>query len=138
MARAHEWWEHKLALLAGVGYATAYMADVSLLRACGAIASVLAGVVAGAVFVSVLNDLTDREIDLRAGKPNRLAGRPAWIGPVAILICLATGAAFAAIVWRGQPVALALYAAAWLTFAAYSVPPLRLKVRGLACGRGVA
>ena len=33
--------------------------------------------------------------------------------------------------WRGDPMLLAAYGAAWLAFSAYSLPPLRLKTRGL-------
>jgi hypothetical protein len=131
-ARADLWWEHKLAPLAGTAYATALYADTPLVDVAGSLALALAAVVLGAIYVSVLNDLTDLELDRRVGKPNRLAGRPAWAGPLIIAAAALGGFGIAAAAWNDSPAVVALYAGAWLAFAAYSVPPLRLKARGLA------
>jgi hypothetical protein len=131
-ARAGEWWEHKLAPVAATGYATAWLVHAPLGRTTSAIAVTVGAVAICATYVSILNDLTDLESDARAGKPNRLAGR-SRPGAVAVLTgCVAVGAAIAAVNWRDDPLALAAYAASWIAFTAYSVPPLRLKARGFA------
>jgi 4-hydroxybenzoate polyprenyltransferase len=131
-ARVTEWWEHKLALIAGTAYATAFFAGTSLLDVAGALLLVLLALAPGAAYVSLLNDLTDRDADRRAGKPNRAEGRqagPWWLGVAA---AVAAGAAIALVAWRDEPLVLVLYAGAWLAFALYSVPPVRLKARGAA------
>ena len=129
-ARAREWWEHKLAPILGTGYATACFADTSVLDIAGNLLVVLLALLPGAVFVSVLNDLTDRDDDRRAGKPDRLAGHSTrtWLGVVAAAV--SAGVAIGAVAWHDEPAALVLYAMAWVAFALYSVPPFRLKARG--------
>jgi glycosyltransferase involved in cell wall biosynthesis len=131
-ARASEWWDYKLAPVLGTGYATAYMTGTSVADAAGTLALVLLALIPGALYVSVLNDLTDRESDQLAGKPNRLAGRASgrWWATVAATV--AAGAAIAWLAWRDDPAALFLYAGAWIAFGLYSAPPARLKGRGAA------
>lgn len=130
--RANEWWEYKLAPLAGTAYATAYMEGVALVDLAGQLLVALLALGLGAAYVSVLNDLTDRELDRRAGKPNRLEGRRAAPWWTLLGAIVAAGAVVATLAWRSEPAVLALYAGAWVAFAAYSVPPLRLKARGVA------
>lgn len=129
-ARAREWWEHKFAPILGTGYATACFADASVLDVADTLLVVLLALLPGAVFVSVLNDLTDRDDDRRAGKPDRLAGHSTrtWLGVVAAAVF--AGVAIGASAWHDDPAALALYSMAWVAFALYSVPPFRLKARG--------
>ena len=45
---------------------------------------------------------------------------------------MAAGAVIALLAWRDEPLALAVYAASWIAFSAYSIAPLRLKARGVA------
>jgi len=128
--RATEWWEYKLLPILGVFYATLAYRHASIAAAWMGLVELLVGIAAGAVYVSVINDLTDRDEDRRAGKPNRTEGRSGWsIGwlvaaPVLVGIAMAWR-------WRGDPLLLAVYGAAWCAFSAYSLPPLRLKTRGL-------
>ena len=129
-SRLGEWWEHKLAPVLGTGYATAFMAGATLIDAAGALLLTLLALVPGAVYVSVLNDLTDREADRLAGKPNRLAGRPTAPAVVALAIAVVAGAAIAVAAWGDDPATLVVYAGAWIAFALYSIPPVRLKARG--------
>jgi 4-hydroxybenzoate polyprenyltransferase len=84
----------------------------------------------GAAWVSLLNDLTDREDDLRAGKRNHMVGRSPLAIAFLLGITMAAGVAFC-ILWRDDLLLLALYLAAWIAFGLYSVPPFRLKTRGL-------
>ena len=85
----------------------------------------------GAAYVSIVNDLTDLDDDAAAGKANRMAGRSPAFRAAALLATLAGGALFFWH-WRTDPMLLACYGAAWIAFTLYSVPPFRLKRRGLA------
>jgi 4-hydroxybenzoate polyprenyltransferase len=91
--------------------------------------TILLSLVPGAAYVSVINDLTDRDEDLAAGKPNRLAGRSR--GYAALLIAITAGAGLVfCFLWRRDTLLLSLYLAAWLAFSLYSLPPFRWKTRG--------
>jgi 4-hydroxybenzoate polyprenyltransferase len=131
-ARVTEWWEHKLAPMAGTAYASAFFAGASLLDVGGALLLVLLALAPGAAYVSLLNDLTDREADRLAGKHNRLAGRSAAAAWAGVALAVAAGTTVALAAWRDEPLVLVLYAGAWLAFGLYSVPPVRLKARGTA------
>ncbi|MDP8236841.1 MAG: UbiA family prenyltransferase [Candidatus Erginobacter occultus] len=91
----------------------------------------------GAVFLSALavfgylaNDLGDREIDRAGGKANSLSGlgprAPVLVFAGVFAVMLAAGLAFAGRAWF-----VPLWAAQLLAAAAYSLPPLRLKARGV-------
>jgi 1,4-dihydroxy-2-naphthoate octaprenyltransferase len=99
----------------------------------------LVAIVPVAVYASVINDLTDVQDDLAAGKPNRLAGRSSLLG--LMLIILSAGAlAVISYRWRHNALLLSLYVAVWVAFSLYSLPPFRLKKRGflgiLSCASG--
>lgn len=128
--RATEWWEYKLLPILGVFYATLACRHASIAAAWPVVIELLIGIAAGAVYVSVINDLTDRDEDRRAGKPNRLEGRSGVTTALLVAVPLLIGLAMAWR-WRDDPLLLAAYGAAWLAFSAYSLPPLRLKTRGL-------
>lgn len=130
--RADEWLEPKLAPILGTCYATASIVGQPLTDVWPALVLGIAALLPGAVFVSVVNDLTDLEDDRRAGKHNRLAGRSRRLAGAVIAACLAAGLAIGLLAWRDDAAAAGLYAAAWLAFSLYSVPPFRLKARGLA------
>jgi 4-hydroxybenzoate polyprenyltransferase len=132
VTRAGEWWEHKLAPVAATGYASAWLLHASIAETWLPIATVVAALAVCAAYVCVVNDLTDLEADRAAGKHNRLAGRSPVLAPVAIGACLVAGAGIALLAWRDDPLALAVYAASWIAFSAYSIAPLRLKARGAA------
>ncbi|HEX8116789.1 MAG TPA: UbiA family prenyltransferase [Pyrinomonadaceae bacterium] len=128
--RAFEWWEFKLAPIFATAYATAYTLQLPLASLWPLFILVLAALVPGAAYVSVLNDLTDIEEDIASGKPNRLAGRSRWFAAALLLCCVLPGAALM-FYWRRDPLLLGLYLAAWVAFTLYSVRPFRLKSRGL-------
>lgn len=128
--RATEWWEYKLLPILGIFYATLAWRHVSIAAAWPIVIELLVAIVPGAVYVSVINDLTDRDEDRRAGKPNRLEGRSGMVVALLIGVPVLIGIAMAWR-WRDDPLLLAAYGAAWLAFTAYSLPPLRLKTRGL-------
>jgi 4-hydroxybenzoate polyprenyltransferase len=128
--RASDWWEFKLAPIFATVYATAFLLNVPLVSLWPLLLLALAALVPGAAYVSVINDLTDIEEDLASGKANRLAGRSRLFIAVLLLCCILPGVAVA-FYWRGDPLLLTLYLAAWAAFTLYSVRPFRLKGRGL-------
>ncbi|MBC6698925.1 UbiA family prenyltransferase [Hymenobacter puniceus] len=86
----------------------------------------------GATYVSIINDWTDQADDLIGGKYNRVANKAPWLTALVLLLCLAIGLAVGTYFWRSSPLSGFLYLCSWVAFSAYSLPPLRLKKRGLA------
>lgn len=129
--RAGEWWEYKIAPILAVFYATSLLAGASILSLVPSLLLLLAALVPGAVYVSVLNDLTDRDEDAKAGKVNRMAGASLSLALATMVPAVAAGLAVAW-AWRADPLLLGFYLAAWTAFTLYSLPPFRLKARGLA------
>lgn len=131
ISRASEWWNYKLTPALAILYGAMFYYHVPSEKWLLCQLILLGALIPGAIFVSVVNDLADRADDARAGKANRLASA----GPVTQVLALgapiAVGLAWC-VLWRDEPLLLALYIAAWLAFAAYSLPPLRLKRRGWA------
>lgn len=84
----------------------------------------------GAAYVSVINDLSDREEDLASGKSNRFAAGSRFFGSAMVAITAGAGVAFC-VLWRNDPLLLTFYLAAWLAFSLYSLPPFRFKTRGI-------
>jgi len=128
--RADAWWEHKLAPMLGSGYMTAFLLGASLRDVWPALALTLGALTAAAAYVSLINDLTDIDDDRVAGKQNRLARRSRGVRAGALAGCLAIGAG-ATVAWRDDLLAVGLYAGAWVAFSLYSIPPVRLKARGI-------
>jgi 4-hydroxybenzoate polyprenyltransferase len=129
--RAGEWWDYKLVPILTFFYATAYSLGVGVSQMWGAVLLLLLSLLPGAAYVSVINDITDVADDLASGKRNGMAGRSWQFKAAAVSLTLAAGAFFFWI-WRNNGLLLGCYAAAWISFTLYSVPPFRLKTRGLA------
>jgi len=128
--RASEWWGYKLAPLLAVGYATAMKSGKSLAEAGPYLLYIMLAMALGAAYVSVINDITDMEEDLAIGKKNRMAGvAPSrrWIFPV---VALLAGAAYIATFYPHFLI-MALAMMPWIAFSCYSIPPVRLKKRGI-------
>lgn len=130
--RAGTWWEYKTPIMLGVAYATALAGGIPFSRLWPSIVACVAALVPLASFVCVMNDITDERDDLLAGKSNRMAEKPASFKAAWLVACLAGGCLAGVFCFRGNPVAACLYLANWLAFTLYSVPPIRLKSRGLA------
>jgi 4-hydroxybenzoate polyprenyltransferase len=130
VVRAGEWWEYKLAPIFAAFYATAFTLHVPVSALWLAALTVLLALVPGAAYVSVINDLTDREEDRAAGKPNRLEGRSRLYAATLVAITVGAGLAFC-FLWRRDSLLLSLYLGAWLAFSLYSLPPFRWKTRGI-------
>lgn len=131
ISRAGDWWEHKLLPALAVLYGAALFHGLHAGQWLVLQLKLLGLLVPGAVFVSVINDLADRRDDARAGKANRLASAGLAVRAAALVIPVTVGLAWCCW-WSDTPVLVVLYVAAWLAFAAYSLPPLRLKGRGWA------
>lgn len=130
LVRAGEWWEYKLVPIFAAFYATLLSVDASIMAAWPAAVTLLLALIPGAAYVSVINDLTDRDEDAAAGKPNRFAtGSPA-IGLIVVGITAAAGVFFSWL-WRHDVLLLTVYLSAWLAFSLYSLPPFRWKTRGI-------
>ncbi|HEX2763401.1 MAG TPA: UbiA family prenyltransferase [Allosphingosinicella sp.] len=129
--RTGQWWEHKLVPIVTAFYATALFRGAAITSLWSEGLIFLLSLLPGAVFVSVVNDLTDIRSDAAAGKANRMAGRSPAFRATALGAALAAGAPFLWH-WSDRPILVALYGAAWIAFALYSVPPARLKARGAA------
>jgi hypothetical protein len=95
----------------------------------GAVALLLA-IAPCAAYVSLVNDVTDRADDRRAGKINRMAGRPAWLLTLLLAVPLSVAVLFG-FLWRDDVPLVTAYLGAWAAFSLYSVPPFRLKRRGI-------
>jgi 4-hydroxybenzoate polyprenyltransferase len=94
--------------------------------------TILLALVPGAAYVSVINDITDREDDLAAGKLNRMAGRSRLVATLLVLVAIPVAAGlFFSFLWRSDVLLLSFYLAAWLAFSLYSLPPFRWKTRGI-------
>ncbi|HZF96566.1 MAG TPA: UbiA family prenyltransferase [Allosphingosinicella sp.] len=128
--RSGEWWDHKLVPLLTAFYATALFAGAGVSALWTTALVFLLSLLPGAAYVSIVNDVFDVRSDEAAGKPNRMAARSPAFRAAAVAACVAAGFPFFWY-WRSDPAALACYAAAWIAFSLYSVPPARLKVRGV-------
>lgn len=131
LVRSSEWWEYKLPPLLAVGYATALQAGKDVYAVSLWLGFLLISIIAGAAYVSLVNDVTDIEDDKASGKRNRMSG----LTPVQRSLLLAASllpGALCAWVLYADALSLALYAASYISFTLYSVPPFRLKKRGLA------
>lgn len=128
--RTNEWWEHKLVPALIPFYGAALVAGRPILPLLPSIGLLLVAVIPGAAYVSIVNDATDRSADLAAGKTNRLEtfSTSAILALVSITAGLGTGFAY---LWRDDTPLVGIYVAAWISFTLYSVPPFRLKERGL-------
>ncbi len=140
--RATEWWEYKLAPLLGLGYATAFAAGIPLIQAVPSFLVSLAGLIVGAAFASLINDVTDVGVDVAVGKMNRMAMFSPAVRWLFVIGCLVLGVLIGFFIYPDL-VSLFFYAMAWLSFILYSVPPIRLKTKGgvgvvcCACGESV-
>lgn len=128
--RSQEWWAHKLPPLLAIGYATALMSPLPLYKIALWLIFLLSSLVVGAIYVSVINDITDLEEDLASGKSNRIQQVPVkfrWMIPAA---CVLIGIGFGYFIYPDLLSCL-LYLLSWIVFSLYSIKPVRLKNRGI-------
>jgi 4-hydroxybenzoate polyprenyltransferase len=128
--RAHEWWEFKIPPLLATAYATALLLNVSIQQLWPLLLLMLFALLPGAVYVCVINDITDLEDDRQCGKANRMDGKSAAYKFFALAVSILPGL-IACWLFRHYPLTLSFYLVNWLAFTFYSVPPFRFKVRGI-------
>jgi 4-hydroxybenzoate polyprenyltransferase len=128
--RAPEWWEFKFSPIFATAYATAFLLRVSIISLWPQLLLLLISLTACAAYVSVINDLTDFRDDQASGKANRLVGKSRAFLIATLACCMLPGFAVS-LYWRREPLSLFLYLASWIVFTLYSVPPFRLKTRGV-------
>ncbi len=132
VARITEWWRYKFAPILATCFATALLSHFSIWTLSGRLLLLLLALTVAATYVSLLNDWTDRADDAAAGKSNRMADVPAGRFAALLGTCLAAGAGFMAYFWREGGAVCLLYLGTWVVYTLYSLPPFRLKGRGLA------
>ena len=127
--RAEEWWDYKLAPILSTFYATAFVLHVAVSSLWVGALTLFLSIVTAAIYASAVNELTDRADDAAAGKRNRAADRPRSVAAL-LVVTVGAGLTFAWL-WSDDTALLSCYLAVWLAFALYSIPPFRLKKRGL-------
>ena len=130
LIRADEWWEYKLVPALSTFYATALVLHVAVSSLWAGAVTLLLSIAAAAAYVSVINDVTDRADDLRAGKRNRVADRSRPIVAAVLAATVCAGFIFVWL-WQEDVQLLSCYLATWLAFSLYSFPPFRFKKRGV-------
>lgn len=128
--RYAEWWEYKLVPLVSIGYATLLFENYPLNKAILRLILILCAIIIGAVYVSVINDVTDIGEDAAAGKNNKMASLSPLVRTAIISICLLAGLLFGYFIYPDST-GLFFYIMAWVVFSLYSIPPVRLKKRGI-------
>lgn len=126
--RVSDWWKSKFGTFFAIIYATAILHKIPFYELLPVIGFLLLALIPGACFVSIINDLTDIEEDKLVGKKNFFAEKSKPLGYFLIFICLLFGAVVCLFLSK---ISLLLYLAAWIVFSFYSIPPFRLKNRGV-------
>ncbi|SFB20088.1 UbiA family prenyltransferase [Algoriphagus aquimarinus] len=128
--RTQEWWEPKLAPILSIGLLTIHVyAFESAAYGMGFLFFLFVSLGIGASYVSLINDFTDLEEDLKAGKSNRLLGVSKSKQRLLISATL-VGILIAIYILLPFVEGLLLFLGALLVYTLYSVPPFRLKNRG--------
>ncbi len=129
--RINDWWWSKAALLMGMIYLFTLLFNISLKEFIPLSLFSLATIIGFASFGYLCNDFFDIEKDAEAGKKNFLAGKSFLL----IITVFAIAGAFIFLPWWFLPknkISLILIFTQLLLFALYSIPPVRLKERGVA------
>ncbi|MBD2752593.1 UbiA family prenyltransferase [Spirosoma validum] len=132
IARAGEWWGYKVASVLATGYATVGLFNQPLWPLAPYLLLLTLALTIGAIYVSILNDWTDRADDQLAGKTNRLATKSTLFFGTILSLFLVGGLCLAAYFWQLSPLGSLLYLGSCAAYSLYSLPPVRLKIRGLA------
>jgi len=130
--RFYTWWDYKASVFLGTAYLAALVGGVEFSCGWPAFVACLLAIIPLASYVCVINDITDASEDRKAGKSNTMQGKSLAFKASWVAACLLAGSASLLLFFRDNPPAALLYAFNWIAFTAYSVPPLRLKVRGAA------
>jgi 4-hydroxybenzoate polyprenyltransferase len=126
LARWRDWSTSKLPYLAATAFLLAGR-DATALETVAMVATIIGA----ASFGYCVNDVADRSSDARAGKPNRAAQVPTakW---AALMLLSAAGSIALSFIWAADVAGPILVITSLISAAAYSLPPVRLKERGIA------
>lgn len=128
--RVDNWWA-KIPPLVAVVYAEALLRRAEPELVVSQLAGVLLSIFSVAAYGHVINDLFDLEADHQAGKPNAMARLGPLTRGVALVVPVVTG--WLPWLWTGWGAGPALLLAVnYALPTCYSIPPVRLKERGLA------
>lgn len=131
IARVQSWWSYKFSPVLGTFYATACLVGMPVWPLIPRLLVLLVALVVGATYVSVINDWSDREVDRAGGKYNRTQGKSVAFPATVVAVCLVMGLGLGVYFYQCNPVSGWLYLGSWAVFSCYSLPPIRLKKRGL-------
>lgn len=128
--RAREWWEYKFPPILIIPYVVILKSGASFGTSIFSLCFLLSALIVGAIYVSILNDITDIDEDQSAGKHNRMAKLNRFQRGMLLLALISVACLFS---WfmRNNLMAVVMYIASYLAFTLYSVPPFRLKKRGI-------
>ncbi len=127
--RYSEWWEYKLIPLLSIAYATILFYGENIEKVGFQLIIILFAVIFGAIYVSIINDLTDIVEDLSVGKKNRMANISTFSKTFLIVASILIGIIFGYVIFPDK-ISLVFFVLSYLVFTAYSLPPVRLKKRG--------
>jgi len=131
LTRSHEWWDHKTPQVLSLAYATAIIANASLFNLLvPGFLLIFAGLVAIAIYASVINDFTDMEIDRACGKSNMMERLHPGMRLLLVLSSLGLVLTAAALMYANI-YADVFYLLIVFAISIYSFEPVRLKKRGI-------
>jgi len=128
--RIKNWWNYKIPPLLGIAYALLLLGDYTIAQAAKIVAVIISTSIGAAGYGHFINDICDIETDQKANKPNAAAQLQPWQRLLLCLLFLSIGFAAPLLTHLGT-IPLALLIANYLLPTLYSVPPLRLKERGI-------
>ena len=130
LLRGSDWWFYKIPPLLAIAYAEILLQATPPQQSIATLLTLLASMFFVAAYGHVINDIFDVEVDLQAGKQNRMASLS---NPQRLLLCI-TLAGLGLVPWLfidlGTQSAI-LLAAIYILLTIYSAPPLRLKERDI-------
>lgn len=130
LTRASEWWGYKIPPLLAIGYGLVLLTSLEPAKAVLYLCATITSIISVAAYGYVINDCFDIEVDRKAGKSNSMAGLSVGRRVAVLLAILAIGwmpAAIAGYSWF----ACLLLAIDYTLPTIYSIPPIRLKERGV-------
>jgi len=130
LIRTNEWWEYKFPPVLAVGYMVIVNSGHTFISLSFVLVILLLSLITGAAYVSMLNDATDITDDEVAGKKNRMARFSNFKKSCLVAIPLLSGLCFT-IYYASDILTMLLYFSSYLCFTLYSLPPVRLKKRGV-------
>jgi hypothetical protein len=130
LIRANDWWEPKIVPLLVVGYMTVNHYHANIFTHFVWLLFLIMAISFGAIFVSILNDYTDFTYDLASKKSNRLESFSPLKRKLLLWVSIFTSIAVS-FFFIDNILTLSFCLATYLAFSLYSIPPIRLKNRGL-------